>query len=79
MYLFRYMVTLDVADVAGTIDGRGITFAKDYGDAARKVEEYYKEELYSIDFLMPIADGEVIPLEEEDEDFVDSIQKNWVW
>lgn len=79
MYLFRYMVTLDVADVAGTIDGRGITFAKDYGDAARKVEEYYKEELYSIDFLMPIADGEVIPLDEEDEDFVDSIQENWVW
>lgn len=79
MYLFRYMVTLDVADVAGTIDGRGITFAKDYGDAARKVEEYYKEELYSIDFLMPIADGEVIPLEEEDDDFVDSIQENWVW
>lgn len=79
MYLFRYMVTLDVADVVGTIGGRGITFAKDYGDAARKVEEYYKEELYSIDFLMPIADGEVIPLEEEDEDFVDSIQKNWVW
>lgn len=79
MYLFRYMVTLDVADVVGTIGGRGVTFAKDYGDAARKIEEYYKEELYSIDFLMPIADGEVIPLEEEDEDFVDSIQKNWVW
>ena len=79
MYLFRYRVTLDVDDVAGTLAGRGVTFAKDFGNAARKIEEYYGKELYSIDYLIPIADGEVIALEEEDEDFLDSIQKNWVW
>lgn len=79
MYLFRYRVTLDVPDVMGTVSGRGITFAKDFGDAARKMEEYYGSELYSIDYLTAIADGEVISLEEKDEDFIDSIQKNWVW
>ena len=79
MYLFRYRVSLDVPDVMGTLGGRGVTFAKNFGDAARKMEEYYGNELYSIDYLIPIADGEVIPLEEEDEDFLDSIQKNWVW
>lgn len=79
MYLFRYKVSLDVPDATDILPGQGIVFAKNYGKAARKMEEYYGIELYSIDFLTPITDGEVIPLDEEDEEFIDSIQEHWVW
>lgn len=79
MYLFRYKVSLDVPDTTDILFGQGVVFAKNYGDAARKMEKYYEPELYSIDFLAPIAGGEVIPLNEGDEDFIDSIQENWVW
>lgn len=79
MYLFRYKVSLDVPDTTDILFGQGMVFAKNYGEAARKMEEYYRTELYSIDFLAPIADGEVIPLDEENEEFIDSIQENWVW
>lgn len=79
MYLFRYKVSLDVSDTTGLLFGQGVVFAKNYGEAAGKMEEYYKTELYSIDFLAPIADGEVIPLDKENEEFIESIQKNWIW
>lgn len=61
----------------------GFVVASSYQDAARKLEEYYGDDLEAITYMAAITDSDVVLMDSHHcpnmEVAMKEIQKNWIW
>ena len=61
----------------------GFVVASSHQDAARKLEEYYGDDLEAITYLAAITDSDVVLMDEQHcptmATTLEEIKKNWIW
>lgn len=61
----------------------GFVVASSYQDAARKLEEYYGDDLEAITYMAAIADSDVVLMDVQHcptmATTLEEIKKNWIW
>ena len=61
----------------------GFVVASSYQDAARKIEECYRDDLEAITYMAAITDSDVVLMDSHHcpnmEVAMKEIQKNWIW
>lgn len=77
--IYRYKVKCDIEDV--DFEEVGIVPADSFGSAATKLEEYYGQDLLSIEKLTPIMENDhAIPFPKENgEAILDKMEDEYIW
>lgn len=77
--IYRYKVKYNIDDV--DFEEFGIVPADSFGSAATKLEEYYGQDLLSIEKLKPIMEYDnVIPFPKENgETILDKMEDEYIW